>query len=217
MFEFFANNLIWSEGRFILAVLVVVTLVALLTRPVFIIVPLLFFIFSLWFFRNPERVCPEAAGDSSVIVCPADGKILAINQHVSDGVPQTKIAIFMSPLNVHVNRIPVDGVVEEVCYSKGKFLPAYRPKSSELNEHNDLFISCSSGQKLQLRQIAGSIARRIVCWVSKGDQVKAGQSFGMIKFSSRVDLTLSGELALAVRVGDCVRGGETVIGRWTCQ
>jgi len=119
----------------------------------------------------------------------------------------------MSPLNVHVNRIPVPGTIEKIEYVPGKFMMAFLPKSSELNEHNDLVIKRADGKSVLVRQIAGTVARRIVCWAKEGQAVTAGQKYGMIKFSSRVDLLLPEQAKIDIKVGQKVYGGKTVIGR----
>jgi len=216
MINFIKNNLFWSEGLPILLVLVGVAIIALLFYKPLIVVPIGFFVFCLFFFRDPYRECKALQNDPSVLVCPADGKVVDIaydENNKLEGYAQ-KVSIFMSPFNVHVNRAPMSGKIKEVKYKKGAFKVAYLPKSSELNERNDLLIEGQNGKTIKVRQIAGLVARRIVCWVNEGDNIKAGQKYGMIKFSSRVDIFLPAEVKLNIGIGQKVYGGQTVLGRW---
>lgn len=215
MFSMITSNLIWSESPWIVIILVLAALIGwFLFKPAFYAAVVLF-LFFFYFFRNPERICPEALVDSNVIVCPADGRVVDINYDPNGGLSgyHQKISIFLSPLNVHVNWTPVAGIIEKIEYVRGKFMMAFLPKSSELNEHNDMVIQHASGKKILARQIAGTVARRIVCWAHENQHVAAGQKYGMIKFSSRVDLFLPKEAEIQVRVGQSVYGGKTVIGR----
>ena len=175
-----------------------------------------FLIFSFYFFRNPDRVCVQALADPAVIVCPADGKIVSIQFDANNGLEgfARKVSIFISPFDVHVNWSPVAGTVDAITYTPGSFTLAFLPKSSHLNEHNDIRIHADNGSDVMVRQIAGTIARRICCWVNEDDTVNAGQKVGMIKFGSRVDLFLPADVALSVGLGQRVYGGETVLGRW---
>lgn len=172
-------------------------------------------LFVAFFFRNPERIAPT---EEDFIISPADGRIVAV-QPLEDaphvGGPATKVSIFMSVLNVHMNRMPIRGTVRDVIYKPGKFLVASLDKASEHNEQNVLVIERPSGHKLALVQIAGLIARRIVCYVKPGDDLSAGERFGLIRFGSRVDMYLPVPSSIEVKVGDRVRAGTTVIGRWT--
>lgn len=173
---------------------------------------LLAFAFS-GFFRDPERVPP---GGEGLILSPADGRVLGIKrvekERLFEGT-ETRVSIFMSPLNVHVNRAPVQGMVEEVRYQKGSFFAAYREEASENNEKNALRIVDGKGRKFAVVQIAGVLARRIVCYAKKGDSLELGQRFGLIMFGSRVDLFLPPGSRVDVAQGQRVRAGETVIGR----
>lgn len=205
MISFLTHNLIWQESPWIVCILAMLGAVGWFWwKPLFYLA-LLLFIFCLYFFRNPDRICPEALLDPKIIVCPADGTVVDITHH--------KISIFLSPLNVHVNWIPITGHIEAVTYVPGAFMMAFLPKSSELNEHNDVVIKNASGQTVLVRQIAGTIARRIVCWVQPNQEVVAGQKYGMIKFSSRIDLFLPADATVQVSVGQSVQGGKTVIGK----
>ncbi len=158
------------------------------------------------FFRDPDRTAPQGEG---LILSPADGRLMEIRP-AEDG---TRLSIFMSPLDVHVNRSPIGGRVEDVQYKKGRFIAAYKESSSENNEHNALTIADQDGKRLRVVQIAGIAARRIVCRVKKGDVLEAGQRFGIIMFGSRVDLFLPVGSRLEVSEGRRVRGGETILAR----
>jgi phosphatidylserine decarboxylase len=169
--------------------------------------------FTLYFFRDPERLI--ASDTSSIVISPADGKVVVVadvnDQEYHKG-PAKQISIFLSPLNVHVNRNPISGVVDYYRYVEGKYLVAFHDKASELNERTHIGIS-NDRMKLIVKQIAGAVARRIVCELKVGDEVKAGDRFGMIKFGSRTDLIVPPEMIVEVKVGDIVVGGETVICR----
>ena len=161
-------------------------------------------LFTLYFFRDPERAIPEGA----VCVSPADGKVVHIREQ-PDG--RVRLSIFLSIFDVHVNRSPIAGVVQSVHYSRGRYLMAHRELASAENEQNALVIEGESGSVVELRQIAGLIARRIVCRLVPGDALEKGERFGLIKFGSRVDVVLGPEWELSVRHGDRVRGGSSVI------
>ncbi|OQX08285.1 MAG: phosphatidylserine decarboxylase [Desulfobacteraceae bacterium IS3] len=168
--------------------------------------------FICWFFRDPDRLTPRGEG---IVVSPADGRIVALGQ--TDGSPFfdgicTKISIFMSVFNVHVNRIPYNGTVTEVIYHPGKFFNASLDKSSKENEHNAVFIETPDGKKICTVQVAGLIARRIICNIQKGDNVIRGQRFGMICFGSRLDVYLPPNFRIEVSVGDNVKAGTTILG-----
>lgn len=215
MIPFIQSNLLWTEGIQIVTVLGALALVAALACRPLLWVILLAFLFSFYFFRNPHRVCLPALNDPTVIVCPADGKIVDIRlvQNPDDSDYAYVISIFLSPLDVHVTWSPVAGNITSVTYRPGTFSLAFLPKSSELNERNDMCIA-HNGTHIRVRQIAGTIARRICCWVKPGDTVTAGHKIGMIRFGSRVDLFLPAHVRLSVGNGQRVYGGQTVIGRW---
>jgi len=167
---------------------------------------LLVMLFMAFFFRDPKRVPPS---DPDVVVSPADGKVTRI---ASAGADSTVVSIFLSPLDVHINRSPIPGRIVDVRYSPGRFLMATNEKASLVNEQNALTIQ---GEKITVvcKQIAGILARRIVCWKAEGDSLGLGERFGMIKFSSRTDVLLPANVRVTVKEGDRVRGGTTVIGR----
>ena len=168
-------------------------------------------LFVLFFFRDPERTIPEGKG---VIVSPADGKVIVIKDiYEPDYLKQDvkQISIFLSVFNVHVNRTPIGGTVEMVKYNPGKFLVASVDKASLDNEQTGMVIS-DGKNKVLVKQIAGLIARRIVCYAKTGDTVKAGERYGLIRFGSRVDLFLPKNTDLMVKVGDRIKGARDVIG-----
>ena len=172
-------------------------------------------LFVMWFFRNPHRVTPE---DERAIVSPADGRIIKIEEMEETEMLNErvrKVSIFMSVLNVHVNRAPCSGTIEEISYSKGKFFPANLDKASKLNERNSLLIKMADGGQILTTQIAGIVARRIVCWTSKGMQIQKGERFGLIKFGSRLEVFMPLSTTISVKNGDRVRAGETKIGHLT--
>ena len=169
-------------------------------------------LFSMWFFRNPERASPEGEG---LIVSPADGEVIHIvdeppGRYLSG--PGKRVSIFMSPFNVHVNRAPVSGRVSSVKYSKGKFHVAKVDKASLLNEQNGVEIVTPEGRLVTYVQIAGILARRIVSDVKEGDVVTQGRRVGLIRFGSRVDVYMPRDVRISVSMADRVRAGETVLG-----
>jgi len=163
-------------------------------------------LFMAFFFRDPKRVPPS---DPDVVVSPADGRVTRIG---AGAAGTNVISIFLSPLDVHINRSPIPGKIVDMIYSPGKFLMATNEKASLVNEQNALTIQ---GEKITVvcKQIAGILARRVVCWKEKGDNLGLGERFGMIKFSSRTDVLLPPNVQITVKEGQRVRGGTTVIGR----
>lgn len=220
------KNLIFSEGRnilifslatvgfsFILHMLLknnyyTLSFIALLI----FIVGIIFIFFTIYFFRNPNRYILYQE-DDPILICPADGRIVDISEGNFEGYNK-KISIFLSPFNVHVNWVPMDGKILDIKYKEGQFVAAYVPKSSLLNERNDIIIEHKDHGKILVRQIAGRVARRIICWIKKGDEVKSGQKYGMIKFSSRVDVFLPENVTLEIKLYQRVTGGKTILGRW---
>ncbi len=173
-----------------------------------------FVLFCLYFFRDPERVVPDRPG---VVVAPADGRVVMVGQAVPPAeldlgaAPRWRVAIFLSVLDVHVNRVPVAGTVTRIAYRHGKFLNASLDKASTDNERNALALRLPSGQEIAVVQIAGLIARRILCDVREGDAVQTGARFGIIRFGSRTDLYLPEGVEPLVAEGQTMIGGETVI------
>ena len=183
-------------------------LVGWFTRPAWAVVPLLLALFFLWFFRDPERDIPQTAG---AVVSPADGKVTDVSTVTTiDGAKQTRISIFLSVFDVHVNRSPIAGVVRDVRYQRGKFLNAMNEASAEQNEQNVVQME-GEGQVVVFKQIAGLLARRIVFHPKVGDKVARGQRVGLIKFGSRTDVLLNSTASLQVKVGDRVRGGASIL------
>ena len=169
--------------------------------------------FFVFFFRDPERSPPVDAHAGAAVLAPADGRVLVAGSAEPGAAPSgvwQQISIFLSPMDVHVNRIPVSGQVTRVTYSPGTFLPAYRPDAASRNERSEIWID-HGGQMVVARQIVGILARRVVCRARVGAQVRAGDRFGIMKFGSRMDIFLPASATIEVRVGQLVRGGETVI------
>ena len=166
--------------------------------------------FFAFFFRDPERTSPDAA-DS--VLSPADGRVLVAGPAVPEAAPPgswLQISIFLSPMDVHINRIPASGRVTKVSYTPGRFLPAYRHDAASANERSEIWID-HDGQTIVARQIVGILARRVVCRAQTGADVRAGDRYGIMKFGSRMDIFLPTTATLKVQVGEAVRGGETVI------
>lgn len=184
-----------------------------LVMKIFVVFLWIFTLFSIYFFRDPDRVIPPG---ENTIVSPADGKVIIIRKVQEDRylhAPATQVSIFMSVFNVHVNRIPMSGVVGYFQYYRGKFLPAYREKASTDNEQTVIGIENGS-HKILFKQIAGIIARRVVCHVREGYHVQKGERFGMIKFGSRADIFLPEDVEIKVKLNQKVKGGETILGEF---
>lgn len=189
------------------AMAVVAGLMGWLAGPLWALPACLLGLFFLWFFRDPERVVPDSSG---AVVSPADGKVTDISSILTEGVPRTRISIFLSVFDVHVNRAPLAGVVRDVRYQRGKFLNAMNPASAEHNEQNVVTVA-GDGQTVVFKQIAGLLARRIVFNKKVGDRVERGERVGLIKFGSRVDVFLDASATLQIKVGDRVKGGASVL------
>ena len=175
------------------------------------IISFILFIIVLQFFRNPRR---NVTPDERFILCPADGKVVVIEEadeteYLKDR--RLQISVFMSPINVHINRNPISGIVKYFKYNPGKYLVAWNPKSSTDNERTTIVVENHQGVQVLFRQIAGALARRIVWYVKENDEVKQGQEFGFIKFGSRVDLFIPLGSEIKVKLGDTVTGGITVL------
>jgi phosphatidylserine decarboxylase len=182
-------------------------LVGWLAAPLWALPACLLAVFFLWFFRDPERAIPDAAG---AVVSPGDGKVTDVSSVMMNGATRTRVSIFLSVFDVHVNRSPMSGVIREVRYQKGKFLNAMNPASAEHNEQNAVTVE-GDGQTLVFKQIAGLLARRIVFTKKVGDPVKRGERVGLIKFGSRVDVLFDASAKLEIKVGDRVKGGSSVL------
>ncbi len=213
---------IHREGRTILFILLVVLFAlnagvfyffpqSALTQNSFILVSVIFYLLILQFFRNPLF---EITTNTRHVLAPADGKVVVIEEteepeHLNGRRKQ--VSIFMSPINVHVNRMPVGGKISYFKYHPGKYLVAWHPKSSLENERTTIAVQMTDGVEILFRQIAGALARRIKWYVKEGDTLDQGQEFGFIKFGSRVDIFLPLTAKVVVKVGDVTQGGRTII------
>ena len=204
----------------IVALLVVVVIV--LTRgltpiPRIILIVLAVDVLTLvtFFFRDPDRSLPAGVDPSHVLVAPADGKVIDISEVTDNeyiGGPSKQLSIFLSVFDVHVNRVPASGLIEQADYFPGGYLVAWHPKSSELNERAEFGLRHASGTRILFRQITGILARRIVYSIEARDHVNAGERFGIMKFGSRMDVVVPSDFEFLVNVGDRVTGGHTVLG-----
>lgn len=211
---------IHKEGRILLLVLLavffIINTVAFLYLPspytwLILAFSIVFYLLILQFFRNPYRILTQAARQ---VIAPADGKVVVIEEVIETeyfNQPRRQVSIFMSPVNVHINRTPIEGVIQYFKYHAGKYLVAWHPKSSTENERTTLVIKAANGTEILLRQIAGALAKRIRWYISEGQQVSQGQEFGFIKFGSRVDLFLPLDAKILVNIGEKTKGGVTVI------
>jgi len=206
--------LIVPEGYPFIAVAAFLALFAAASGCQVLSVALLLFTLAVGaFFRNPLRALPA---DPKAVVSPADGRVLAIEALEADNLirtPGRKISIFMSPLDVHVNRIPASGTVRRKTHLPGRFYVASRPKASLENERTEMILETDEGLTVGVVQIAGRLARRIICYPEPGDRCERGQRYGLIRFGSRVELLLPEAVSLCVREGDRIQGGSTVLGR----
>ncbi|TAL27531.1 MAG: phosphatidylserine decarboxylase family protein [Nitrospirae bacterium] len=200
------------EGYPFIVFFAVITVIVFLAGGTWIaFLPFMLTAFMLYFFRDPEREIPHGEG---LFVSPADGKIILIKDIFEKDYLKTdtkQISIFMSPLNVHVNRAPCDGTVESVVHTSGKFLSAFKHEASLQNENIAMAMNTKYG-KILVRQVAGFLARRAVCRVQAGGSLKRGERYGIIKFSSRLDIYLPKYTDIKVKSGDRVKAGETIIG-----
>lgn len=221
--NFFSNNLLWKEGKYILLTSLIVVLLGFYIHWSITLVALVWLIFVVYFFRSPVRFSEQALKDPSLIVSPADGKIISI-EYIDHEYYTYKISIFLSLFDAHVNWIPSAGLVTSTSYKKGTFVPAFLEKSSYFNEHNDVTLvadyqssdldGLSRKNVICVRQIAGMIARRIRCWVKVNDKVYLGQKYGMILFSSRVELFLPSNVFIMASNNHFVKGGQTPLAQW---
>jgi phosphatidylserine decarboxylase len=166
--------------------------------------------FVFYFFRDPERAIPT---DPGAVVSPADGRVVVITDEENSGHPGKRISIFLAIWNVHVNRSPEAGTITKMEYRPGKFLAAMRQRASVENEQNVISLSTATGE-MMFKQIAGLIARRVVCWKKQGDTVARGERIGLVRFGSRVDLWVPRDAEILVTLGDNVKGGSSVLARW---
>lgn len=206
-------------GYFTLGIIAIITLILIfigffihnsLIKSIIIIVPILFLLFSMFFFRDPDRVPPDK---DNIVLSPADGKVLFVKDVLDNDYIKGKarqVSIFMSPLNVHINRIPISGVVDYLKYFKGEYIAAFEDKASDRNERAIFGIQSEFG-KVLFTQVAGFIARRIIYTIKLGDKVTSGKRFGMIKFGSRVDVIVPDNWQAKVKKGDKVLAGESIL------
>lgn len=209
------KSYIISASFFFLASLILVFITSSILALLLFSLSTILLILFLIFFRNPHRVTQLQSSNS--IIAPADGKVVVVekikeNEYLNSEAIQ--VSIFMSPMNVHINRSPIEGDLVYQKYHPGEYLVAWHPKSSELNERNTLVFK-NGGHHVLVRQIAGKVARKIVSYLNVGDHLQAGQEFGFIKFGSRVDVFLPVDVMLSVKIGDTTIGGITEIGKFT--
>ena len=167
-------------------------------------------LFVFYFFRDPERAIPAGADN---ILSPADGRVVEIIDEPFDSVPGHRVSIFLAVWNVHIQRAPVAGCVADVIYRRGRFYGAFRARASQVNEQNIIYIDLPQG-RVVFKQIAGAIARRVLCWKSKGETAALGERVGMIRFGSRVDVWLPAATRVVVSLGQNVKGGESILAKW---
>ena len=195
---------------FVLGALVVALIGAFAVHRALGLAFLVLAVLFLFFFRDPDRTITQA---DNAVLSPADGRVMVAGTPISEEFPADtwlQISIFLSPMDVHVNRIPVSGRVTKMRYHPGRFLPAFKPEAGDLNEYTEVWID-RGGQTIVVRQIVGILARRIVCRVTEGAEVKAGDRYGVMKFGSRMDVFVPTTAELRVKVNDRVVGGVTVM------
>ncbi|MEN6623353.1 MAG: phosphatidylserine decarboxylase family protein [Smithella sp.] len=207
------NGIIAREGYpFIILFLIITIFIAFLGISWLFVFSTFILLFTVWFFRNPERNFRE---EEKVVISPADGKVIKVENVEMNGDITgkfKKISIFMNVFNVHVNRVPYSGKIEAIKYHQGKFVSANLDKASSDNERNAILIHTDDNCSIWVVQIAGLIARRIVCWVKVGEMVEKGERFGLIRFGSRVDIYLPESSRTVVQIGQKVKSGETYLG-----
>ncbi|GHV46941.1 phosphatidylserine decarboxylase proenzyme [Synergistales bacterium] len=201
------------DGFFTIGFLVTLTAVSFVFSPLLACVFVLLTGFVIWFYRDPERVAPVGKDGETLFLSPADGKIVEIEDASHPFTSEcVKIGIFMNVFSVHVNRAPCAGVVEYMEYVPGKKVAAFAPKASEINERNYVGLSTHDGRHIMMVQIAGLLARRIVCRLTRGAALSSGERYGMIKLGSKVDIYLPKGVELSVNLGDKVFAGKSVLG-----
>jgi len=209
--HFEVNNLIAKEGfPFIIGSLAVFLILVIFPVKLIIFLSLVFGVFCLWFFRDPERNIPPF---KEIMVSPADGRVVEVLETEYEGREVTKISIFMNVFNVHVNRMPIGGKIKSVTHKPGKFHAADKPEASYENEQNIIDIDTEFGE-VTVKQVAGLLARRTVCNAEIGEELPIGERFGIIKFSSRVEVFAPKGFDISVKNGDIVRAGETVLAKY---
>ena len=191
--------------KFVLPLLILTGFSVFLHQPIITVIILALTAFTAFFFRNPHRVIPDGA---NLIVSPADGKVVKIAR---DENGEQTLCIFLNVFNVHVTRAPIAGAVARFEYKRGKFKVAFDEEASRVNEQNIVWFD-GPDMSLVVKQVAGLIARRVICWKKPGDAVERGELFGLIRFGSRVDMVMPAHVNIRVKVGDKVRGGSTIIG-----
>ncbi len=215
--------MIAREGYLIIVISIVLALVLLfvtrwvpdVVRPVLYVLAAFSVGFTLFFFRDPKRTPPPESSDDRIVLSPADGKVVAVaHEHEPHYIHADviRVSIFLSPLDVHVNRIPAYGIVEHVDYVPGEYLVAWHPKASEKNERSVIGMRHPEGWRIVFKQIAGAVARRVVYHIAEGDTVEPGDRFGIVKFGSRMDVLVPEGSAISVVNGDRVRGGTSILG-----
>lgn len=203
-----------KEGWMLIGVSLGLALIGIFIHAIVALIFIGFAVFTLYFFRNPKRVTPS---DADAVICPADGTVIAIvedTERYFSKQQQKRVTIFMSPFNVHVNRSPVTGTISNSHYQSGKFLAAFSEKASLENEQAALEIITPSNKRLVFVQIAGWLARRIISYPKKGDNLIAGEIFGVIRFGSRMDIYLPMDAKIEVALKQKVLAGETILARW---
>ena len=209
------TSFIHREGWKFASISLITSLVLLFISPYLATIGFLLTFFIIWFFRDPDRKTPNIKNE---IISPADGKICLIDKAkppkelLMDSKEMFRICVFMNVFNVHINRSPVKGTIREIVYKEGQFLNASLDKASEKNERNSLVIETEDNKEIIVTQIAGLIARRILSFVHDKDKIDIGERFGLIRFGSRVDIYLPEGSKAAVKIGDTVKAGETIIG-----
>ena len=209
------TSFIHREGWKFASISLITSLVLLFISPSLATIGFLLTFFIIWFFRDPDRKTPNI---KNKIISPADGKICLIDKAkppkelLMDSKEMFRICVFMNVFNVHINRSPVKGTIREIVYKEGQFLNASLDKASEKNERNSLVIKTEDNKEIIVTQIAGLIARRILSFVHDEDKIDIGERFGLIRFGSRVDIYLPEGSKAAVKIGDTVKAGETIIG-----
>ena len=208
-------SFIHKEGWKFASISLIISLVLLFISPPLATIGFLLTFFIIWFFRDPDRTTPNI---KNKIISPADGKICLIDKArppkelLMDSGEMFRICVFMNVFNVHINRRPVKGTIKKIVYKEGQFLNASLDKASEKNERNSLVIETEDNKEIIVTQIAGLIARRILSFVHDKDKIDIGERFGLIRFGSRVDIYLPEGSKAAVKIGDTVKAGETIIG-----